>query len=115
MGPINDELGLPVGDQVLEQVASRLKRCLREYDVVARFEDDEFGVLLPGADASRRASWAIASRRPWPLGQVGPGRRPSPVHRRALWVPPSGETSEDIVKRAGTALREARKQGGARY
>ena len=28
----------------------RLKKCLREYDVVARLEDDEFAVLLPGAD-----------------------------------------------------------------
>ena len=116
MSAINDEFGVPVGDGVLEQVAARLKKCLREYDVVARLEDDEFAVLLPGADAI--AARTVGERVTKALHdhhfQPGPGRRVTMSIGGALWTPPSGETSEDIVKRAGAAVREARKQGGAR-
>jgi diguanylate cyclase (GGDEF)-like protein len=112
---LNEELGATVGDEVLEQISGRLKKCLREYDVVARWEEDEFAMLLPGADGiaarvvGERVSKAMAAH-----FQVGPGRRVSLSIGGALWVPPSGETSEDIVKRAGLAAREARKQGGGR-
>jgi diguanylate cyclase (GGDEF)-like protein len=115
MSQINDELGTAVGDVVLEQVAARLKKCLREYDVVARLEDDEFAMLLPGADAiaarvvGERVTKAMAAH-----FQVGPGRKVSLSIGGALWVPPSGETTEDIVKRAGVAVKEARKQGGGK-
>ena len=60
MAAINDEFGRPVGDQILERIAGRLKSCLREYDVLARLEGDEFGVLLPGAD--ELAARAVAKR-----------------------------------------------------
>jgi len=115
MGLLNEELGTSVGDEVLEQLAARLKKCLREYDVVARLEADEFAMLLPGADAiaarvvGERVTKAMAE-----IFRVGPGRKVTLSIGGALWVPPSGETSDDIVKRAGVALREARKQGGAR-
>jgi diguanylate cyclase (GGDEF)-like protein len=116
MSILNEELGFPVGDEVLEQVAGRLKKCLREYDVVARMEDDEFAILLPGADviAARAVGDRVTEAMDGRPFQVNPGRRVTLSIGGALWVPPSGETSEDIVKRAGVAIREARKQGGAR-
>ncbi|HEY1694294.1 MAG TPA: sensor domain-containing diguanylate cyclase [Polyangiaceae bacterium] len=116
MSAINDESGVPVGDQVLEQTASRLKKCLREYDVVARLEDDEFALLLPGADAiaartvGDRVTKAMSER----AFDLGLARRVTLSIGAALWVPPSGETPADIVKRAGNAVREARKQGGGK-
>jgi diguanylate cyclase (GGDEF)-like protein len=42
---INDTLGHRVGDEVLSEVARRVKSCLRESDIVARVGGDEFTVL----------------------------------------------------------------------
>jgi diguanylate cyclase (GGDEF)-like protein len=137
---INDEFGTTSGDQVLEQVARRLETCVREYDVLARLDGDEFGVLLPGADqvaaravgtrmaravsseafplaaAAGAASAAVAGDDEGPLRLAEPLLPPechiSVSVGGALWLPPSRQSAEAIYRRAGDALREARKQGG---
>jgi diguanylate cyclase len=57
---VNDKHGHPAGDEVLRGVAEVLREALRLHDVPGRYGGEEFGVLLPGSDAS--SAEAIAER-----------------------------------------------------
>jgi diguanylate cyclase (GGDEF)-like protein/PAS domain S-box-containing protein len=46
---INDTIGHEAGDQLLKQVAARLRSCLRDSDIIARLGGDEFVILMQDA------------------------------------------------------------------
>jgi len=53
--PINDNLGHAVGDQVLRQIAGRIRAQLRAEDKIGRLGGDEFVVLIPATKAKKAA------------------------------------------------------------
>ena len=53
---INDTSGHPVGDELLQQVATRLKGVIGSNNVISRFGGDEFTVLLPSIEALEEVS-----------------------------------------------------------
>jgi diguanylate cyclase (GGDEF)-like protein len=58
---INDSFGHPVGDGVLQQVANRLRECVRFNETIARMGGDEFAILVKGVD-NRRAIDELCNR-----------------------------------------------------
>jgi diguanylate cyclase (GGDEF)-like protein/PAS domain S-box-containing protein len=60
---INDSFGHTVGDLLLQEVARRIKACVRENDVVARMGGDEFTILqLDVSDPTQSATLAAKVR-----------------------------------------------------
>jgi diguanylate cyclase (GGDEF)-like protein len=111
---INTELGIPRGDEVLEKIAERLREGRREYDLLARWQSDEFSLLIPGADAhgakvvAERMASAVSKE---PI-DVGAEKRQITVSiGAAVWIPPSGENGGDVMDRAASALARAKKKG----
>jgi two-component system cell cycle response regulator len=50
---VNDSYGHVVGDQVLVEVARRMRSCLRSYDAIGRYGGEEFLMVLPNSEAAQ--------------------------------------------------------------
>jgi diguanylate cyclase (GGDEF)-like protein len=99
------------GDDLLRRVGDELRASRREYDVVARWDDAEIAMLLPGADAS--ATSAILKRCATAVDDKTRDLVEGPVLTigAAVWIPPSGDGAVDIIRRAGEALDAAKALG----
>ncbi len=114
---INDRFGHSVGDELLRQIAARLVTCLRETDTVARLGGDEFTVILEGGkrveDAGQVATKILRSI-----------ATPFAVGNRELIVttsigisvyPIDGDSYEELVKGADTAMYQSKSAGRNTY
>ena len=114
---VNDLHGHSVGDQMLEMVAERLTRCVRETDTVARFGGDEFVILLEGlidlGDALGVADKLIASiNDPFELTA---GRMRVGVSVGIAYFPKDAPDAEHLLRRADMAMYSAKKSGRNRW
>lgn len=57
---VNDHYGHAAGDMVLREIASAIKRNLRNYDLVARLGGDEFAIILP--DVGFQDAYRVAEK-----------------------------------------------------
>ena len=114
---INDTLGHHAGDELLIQVADRLRATVRESDIVARLGGDEFVVALPGisspSDAAHLAD-KIARRISEPYQIIGQEQRTSPSIGICLYPDDAGEIG-DLLKNADVAMYHAKAQGRGNY
>ncbi|QDU69138.1 putative bifunctional diguanylate cyclase/phosphodiesterase [Engelhardtia mirabilis] len=114
---INDTLGHAVGDRLLQEVASRLKSCVRESDMAARRGGDEFNLILAdirrGQDAARVARKVqTALAKPFKLD--GAEFYTSASIGISVY-PADGRDVETLVKHADIAMYQAKGQGGGTH
>ena len=104
---INDAHGHAAGDQALIAAGDALRRALRAEDVLGRIGGEEFLALLPDTDEAAAAHAAERLRE-----AVEAARGPVPITASVGYaVLEDGEAPDDLVRRADTALYEA-KAGG---
>lgn len=115
---VNDSLGHPAGDELLIQVAERLRSRLRESDTLARLGGDEFVILLEEMEAVED---------PAELAQAIIARLAEPTllsESREVFVgtsvgislfPDDGTTAVELLKHADTALYKAKNEQRGSY
>ena len=114
---VNDRFGHLVGDRVLKQVASILRECSREGDIVARYGGEEFVLIVPNADVTQASQFAERLRKR--IAEETAADVSVTVSAGVAAWKPSDDTSwrepqdivEEVLKRADMALYNAKGRG----
>jgi diguanylate cyclase (GGDEF)-like protein/PAS domain S-box-containing protein len=114
---VNDTLGHQAGDQLLIEVARRLTHCVRETDTVSRLAGDEFTIILNSiknaSDVGLVAKKILESF-----------KHPAMIGGREIFIstsigltlfPNDGETVNELIKNADTAMYHAKERGRNNY
>ncbi|MBV9785929.1 MAG: EAL domain-containing protein [Acidisphaera sp.] len=113
---VNDVRGHHVGDQLLIQVANRIRQDVRECDTIARIGGDEFVIVQSIADPADAA--ALARR------LVDSLSRPYDINGQLSMIgvsvgialhPQNGVAAEELLKNGDTALYRAKEEGGTTF
>lgn len=114
---VNDTRGHQVGDELLQDVAARLNKAMREMDTIARLGGDEFMVLLPEIDQVEDAA-KVAQKI---LNAFAPSFdiQGHPFHiTTSIGIslyPHDGEDAQSLMKNADIALYRAKEKGRNNY
>jgi diguanylate cyclase (GGDEF)-like protein len=112
---VNDTYGHAVGDEVLKVVATRLRKSVRDDDIVARWGGDEFVVMMPDIEGVEMASARVEGL----IDQVAGRTRIDGVSEAmrikvsvgvAVW-PEHGVELPDLVESADHAMYQAKRDG----
>lgn len=110
---INDTLGHDIGDEVLRQVTARLRRSLRESDIIARFGGDEFAAMMrdiEDADAARAAAKRVLSAVDQPYSLDGEEYHISASIGISMYPGDSADATA-LLRNAELAMYRAKDQG----
>jgi diguanylate cyclase (GGDEF)-like protein/PAS domain S-box-containing protein len=110
---VNDSLGHPIGDTLLQSIAKRLVACVRHSDTVSRQGGDEFVVLLSEVEHSEDAAImakkilkAVAE-----VHAVGQHDLHATTSIGLSVYPDDGLDAETLIKNADTAMYQAKENG----
>jgi len=111
---VNQSLGHDAGDHLLKEVATRLRKALRDHDTVARLGADSFAMVLIDQENLGAASQVMtrllnAVRTP---AQIGGEEVVVTCSIGCTLFPVDGSDPETLLRRADTAMRRARNLGG---
>ena len=111
---INDTHGHPIGDEVLREVACRLHKTVRTYDLVGRFGGEEFLVVLPSCAAPDALARANQLRKAIAASPITTAHGPIAI-TISIGVIVSQDwgqpTTEEILREVDTALYAAKAAG----
>ncbi len=114
---INDSLGHLVGDEMLAEVAGRLKELMREGELCGRLGGDEFGIVIRDASDKFRIEQLAQS-------VISELSEPYMIANQVLYVgasvgsalgPRDGRTVEELHRNADLALYRAKDEGGGTH
>jgi diguanylate cyclase (GGDEF)-like protein len=108
---VNDALGHAAGDELLVQVARRIRSKLRDGDFVARLGGDEFAVLLSpirAAEDAQRIAAGIASAIQLPMESAAFGRIEASASVGVAMLPDAGGSLEQWLAAADAAMYRAK-------
>jgi diguanylate cyclase len=114
--PVNESLGHHMGDLMLREIATRLKRFARPDDRVAHLGGDEFLMLIRGNPSAEDAA-TFAERM---QGQIGEpcemnGREAAVSSSIGIAMYPEHGAMQDLIAHAEAAMRAAKSGGGATH
>ncbi|MES3007649.1 MAG: diguanylate cyclase [Pseudomonadota bacterium] len=109
---VNDAYGHGIGDQLLQEVARRLRGCIRESDTIARFGGDEFVVLLDSIvlpshamHVARKINAALA----FPFELNGQQLQVRPSIGVAVY-PEDGDDATELLRHADEAMYASKRR-----
>jgi len=114
---INDTMGHSCGDRLLQEVAHRLRACIRKSDTVARLGGDEFTVLMPDLSQTDDVGIVLGKilgvfETPFMLDDVAVNTTTS---IGVCMFPDDGESCEELMKKADIAMYDAKGSGRNSY
>jgi diguanylate cyclase (GGDEF)-like protein/PAS domain S-box-containing protein len=119
---VNDNLGHRVGDLLLQEIATRLRSCVRDSDTVARLGGDEFVLVLRAArddlDQLEGVFTAFVEKLQRAIGApmtLG-GRQIRPACSVGISLyPQDGDDAETLLRHADAAMYRAKELGRNRF
>ena len=111
---VNDLYGHLLGDELLKVVGDRLRRCVRDDDLLARLGGDEFAVLLTDVDrvGPEQLAQRIIDRLGEPYRLEG---RSIPIHASIGIAAVAGASVDEVLKEADVALYAAKLERKGTY